>query len=46
MQGDMTMLMQLKATVIRSQDTILADALGAAALMATLVVGLYLPGLV
>lgn len=40
------MFKEIKAVAIRSQDTLVADALGAAALMITLVVGLYLPGLV
>jgi hypothetical protein len=40
------MIKQIKAAAIRSQDTILADALGAVVLMGALVVGLYLPGLV
>ncbi len=39
------MLHQIKTVATRSQDTLLADALGAAALMITLVGALYLPGL-
>ena len=39
------MFKQIKAVVARSQDTLIYDALGAVALMTTLVVGLYLPGL-
>ncbi|MDT8328301.1 MAG: hypothetical protein RQ750_13100 [Roseovarius sp.] len=39
------MLHQIKTAAARSQDTLLADALGAAALMTTLVGALYLPGL-
>ena len=39
------MLHQIKTAAARSQDTLLADALGAAALMVTLVGALYLPGL-
>ena len=40
-----TMFKQIRAVVMRSQDTLIYDALGAVALMTTLVVGLYLPGL-
>ncbi|SLN12436.1 hypothetical protein PEL8287_00359 [Roseovarius litorisediminis] len=40
------MLGQIKTAAIRSRDTLLVDAIGAAALMVTLVAGLYLPGLV
>ncbi len=40
------MLRQIKTTAARSSDTLLGDFLGAAALMVTLVVGLYLPGLI
>jgi len=39
------MLHQIKTAAIRSRATLLSDAIGAAALMVTLVVGLYLPGL-
>lgn len=39
------MLKQIKTAAIRSQDTLLADALGAVVLMGALVVGLYLPSL-
>ena len=39
------MLTQFKAAAKRSSDTLLGDAIGAAALMVTLVGGLYLPGL-
>lgn len=42
----MTTLRTLKAIATRSQDTLLQDALGAAALMVILVVGLHLPGFV
>ncbi|MDF1668914.1 MAG: hypothetical protein P1U83_04805 [Roseovarius sp.] len=38
------MYSQIKAAVIRSQDTLLGDVLGVMALMTALVVGLYLPG--
>ncbi len=38
------MIRQIKDAARRSQDTLLADALGAMALMAALVVGLYMPG--
>jgi len=40
------MLKQIKTVVTRSQETLVADTLGAVALMAALVVGLYLPGIV
>ncbi len=36
----------IKAAVQRSQDTLLADALGCAALVVLLFAGLYVPGLV
>lgn len=39
----MTMLKTLKSIATRSQDTIVQDAIGAAALTVMLVVGLYLP---
>jgi len=39
------MIRQIKDAAIRSQSTLLGDAIGAAALMITLVGGLYLPGL-
>ena len=39
------MIRQIRHTAIRSRATLLADAIGAAALMVTLVGGLYLPGL-
>ena len=42
----MTTIRTLKAIATRSQDTLLQDALGAAALMVILVVGLHLPGFV
>ena len=42
----MTTLRTLKAIAHRSQDTLLQDAAGAAALMVILVVGLHLPGFV
>ncbi len=38
------MLRQIKTVTRRSSDTLLGDAVGAAALMVTLVGGLYLPG--
>ncbi|MFK7937842.1 MAG: hypothetical protein AB8B82_00565 [Roseovarius sp.] len=38
------MIRQIKAAARRSQDTLLADALGVTALMTALVVGLYMPG--
>jgi hypothetical protein len=40
------MLHQMKTAAIRAQETILGDALGALALLVTLVGALYLPGLV
>jgi hypothetical protein len=43
---DMTTLRQIKTIAVRSQDTLLQDAIGAAALMVILVVGLYLPSFV
>jgi|TARA_B110000908_G_scaffold151560_1_gene186412 hypothetical protein len=43
---DMTTLRQIKSIAVRSQDTLLQDAIGAAALMVILVVGLYLPSFV
>lgn len=39
------MLHQIKITAARSHETLLGDAMGAAALMVMLVGGLYLPGL-
>ncbi|MEB8386254.1 hypothetical protein OO012_03355 [Rhodobacteraceae bacterium KMM 6894] len=39
------MLHQIKTTAARSHDTLLGDAMGAAALMVMLIGGLYLPGL-
>lgn len=42
----MTTLRQIKIIAVRSQDTLLQDAIGAAALMVILVVGLYLPSFV
>lgn len=38
------MLHQIKTTATRAQDTIVGDAIGALALMVTLVGALYLPG--
>ncbi|ARE85415.1 conserved hypothetical protein [Roseovarius sp. EC-HK134] len=38
------MLHQIKTTATRAQDTIVGDAVGALALMVTLVGALYLPG--
>ena len=40
------MFQEIKSVVIRSRETLCADALGAVLLMGTFVVGLYLPGLV
>ena len=40
------MIRQIKTVAARSADTLLQDAIGAAALMVMLVVGLHLPGLV
>lgn len=40
------MLRQIKNTAERSSETLVGDFIGAAALMVTLVVGLYLPGLI
>ncbi|MEW9920756.1 hypothetical protein AB2B41_14165 [Marimonas sp. MJW-29] len=42
----MTTLRTLKAIATRSQDTLLQDAVGAAALVLMLVFGLYLPSFV
>ncbi|QFT60054.1 hypothetical protein FIU94_14580 [Sulfitobacter sp. THAF37] len=42
----MTMLKTVKSIAARSQDTLLQDALGAAALVVMLVVGLHLPSFV
>ncbi|WP_299842641.1 hypothetical protein [uncultured Roseovarius sp.] len=39
------MIRQLKTAAIRSSNTLLGDAMGAAALMVMLVGALYLPGL-
>ena len=39
----MTTLKTLKSIVLRSQDTLLQDAVGAAALVVMLVVGLHVP---
>ena len=39
------MAQQIKSVIERSRDTIFADALGVAALMVLLIVGLALPGL-
>ena len=38
------MMSQIKAVLMRSQETIWADALGAVALMVLLLAGLHLPG--
>lgn len=40
------MLHQMRTAAIRAQETIIGDALGALALLVTLVGALYLPGLV
>ncbi len=37
---------EIKSVISRSRDTIVADALGVAALMVMLIVGLALPGLI
>ena len=42
----MTTLKTLKSIATRSQDTLLQDSIGAAALVVILVVGLYLPSFV
>jgi hypothetical protein len=42
----MTFYQTLKAIATRSQDTLVEDAAGAAALVVMLVAGLHLPGLV
>ncbi|WP_415920732.1 hypothetical protein [Tateyamaria sp. SN6-1] len=42
----MTTLRQIKAIATRTQGTLLEDAVGAAALMVILVVGLHLPQLI
>lgn len=39
------MFHQIKTAAARSNDTLLGDAIGGAALMIMLVVGLFLPGL-
>lgn len=39
------MLHQIKSAAIRSRSTLLGDTVGAAALMVTLLGGLYIPGL-
>ena len=39
------MIRQMTTTAKNARDTLLADAIGAAALMVTLVVGLHLPSL-
>ena len=41
-----TMGNEIKTVIIRSSDTIVADAIGAAALLVMLFVGLSLPGMV
>lgn len=40
------MLSQIKTTLTTNRDTLLTDAVGVAALMVMLIVGLHLPGLV
>ena len=40
------MAKDIKSAITRSQDTIIADALGAAALLVMLFVGLSLPGMI
>jgi len=45
-EAPMTMLKTLKTIATRSQDTLLQDAVGAAALVVMLVVGLHLPSFV
>jgi hypothetical protein len=44
--ADMTTLRHIKAIATRAQAHLLEDALGAAALMVMLVVGLHLPSLI
>lgn len=39
------MFQQIRTTLTRTQDSLLSDALGAAALMVILMVGLHLPAL-
>lgn len=39
------MIQQIKSVANRSRETLLGDAIGMAALMVMLVVGLFLPGL-
>ncbi|WP_297771624.1 hypothetical protein [uncultured Roseovarius sp.] len=39
------MLHQIKTAAVRAQDTIVGDAIGAAALMVALIAALYLPGM-
>jgi hypothetical protein len=43
MERDMTFYQTLKAIARRSQDTLVHDAVGAAALIVMLMVGLHLP---
>jgi hypothetical protein len=45
-QGEQQMAKEIKTVIIRSSDTIIADAIGAAALLVMLFVGLSLPGMV
>ncbi len=45
-RGRCEMLHQMRIAAIRAQETIIGDALGALALLVTLVGALYLPGLV
>lgn len=45
-KGTQAMAEEIKSVIARSRDTIVADALGVAALMVMLVVGLALPGLI
>jgi hypothetical protein len=46
MERDMTFYQTLKAIARRSQDTLVHDAVGAAALIVMLMVGLHLPAFV
>ncbi|UXX85229.1 hypothetical protein [Roseovarius pelagicus] len=45
-EKEASMFQQIKTAAARSNDTLVGDAIGCAALMIILVVGLYLPGLV
>jgi hypothetical protein len=45
-EEERTMAHQIRSVIARSRDTLLGDAVGVAALMVMLIVGLSLPGLV